>query len=168
MSTAAPARPRSANNRAKVAIVASLYNEQLVQGLIDSTKGELQELLPYSEIVTYRVPGAFEIPVCAEFVLQHAKPDVLIALGVILRGATEHGDLIAASVTDSLQQMAIKHVIPVIHEVLLVNSEEQARERCLGDRLNRGTEAGRVAVNMIQLFEKLHANYPSASQPTDF
>jgi 6,7-dimethyl-8-ribityllumazine synthase len=110
--------------------------------------------------MTYRVPGAFEIPVCAEFVLRNTEPDAVIALGVILRGETEHGDLVGASVTDALQRMAVAHCTPIVHEVLLLDNEEQAKVRCFGDRLNRGTEAGRVAVNMVQLFEKLRLTFP--------
>ncbi len=53
--------------------------------------------------MVYRVPGAFEIPVCAEYALRSTAPDALIALGVILRGETEHADLIGASVTDALR-----------------------------------------------------------------
>jgi 6,7-dimethyl-8-ribityllumazine synthase len=84
----------------------------------------------------------------------------VIALGVILRGATEHGDLVGASVTDALQRMSVAHCTPIVHEVLLLDNEDQARERCLGDRINRGTEAARVAVNMVQLFEKLRVTFP--------
>lgn len=160
MSEAAPSRPLVSNARANIAIVASLYNDRYVQGLVDSTRRELEQLVPHAQVMTYRVPGAFEIPVCAEFVLRNTEPDVVIALGLIIRGATEHGDLVAASVTDALQRMAVAHVVPVVHEVLLVNDEDQARERTLGERINRGTEAARVAVNMIQLFEKLRVTFP--------
>ncbi len=160
MSLAAPSRPVVSTSRVNIAIVASLYNETYVQALLDAVRRELEQLVPLAHVMTYRVPGAFEIPVCAEFVLRHNKPDVVIALGVILRGATEHADLVGASVTDALQRMAVTHVVPVVHEVLLLESEEQARERCIGDRMNRGTEAARVAVNMIQLFEKLRVTFP--------
>jgi len=162
MSDAAPSRPRVSNTRANIAIVASLYNETLVQGLVDAARRELELLVPEAQVVTYRVPGAFEVPVCAEFVLRNTQPDALIALGVILRGETEHGDLVGASVTDALMRIAVNHVVPVVHEVLLLDDVEQARERCLGDQINRGTEAARVAVNMIQLFEKLRVTYPFA------
>lgn len=160
MSDAAPSRPRVSTSRANIAIVASLYNEEMVQGLVDSARRELELLMPYAQVMTYRVPGAFEIPVCAEFVLRHTEPDAVIALGLILRGETEHGDLVGASVTDALQRMAVAHAVPVVHEVLLLDTMEQARERCLGERLNRGMEAARVAVNMIQLFEKLRVTFP--------
>jgi 6,7-dimethyl-8-ribityllumazine synthase len=160
MSTAAANRPAATNERARIAIVASIYNESYVKALIDSAREELNVLAPQAQVTTYRVPGAFEIPVCAEFVLRHAGPDIVIALGVIIRGETEHGDLVGASVTDALQRMAVAHVVPIVHEVLLLDDENQARERCMGERLNRGTEAARVAVNMLQLFEKLRVTFP--------
>lgn len=160
MSTASANRPAATSARASIAIVASLYNDTFVKALIESVREELKALAPQAQVTTYRVPGAFEIPVCAEFVLRHAGPDVVIALGVILRGATEHADLVGASVTDALQRMAVAHVVPIVHEVLLLDDEAQARERCMGERLNRGTEAARVAVNMLQLFEKLRVTFP--------
>jgi 6,7-dimethyl-8-ribityllumazine synthase len=142
-----------------IAIVASLYNNQFVQGLLDAGREELEELAPNASITVYRVPGAFEIPVCTELVLKSTKPDAVIAFGVIIRGSTEHADLVGASVTDALQQMAVRHVTPVIHEVLLVSSEEQAEERCLGVTINRGTEAAQTAVNMLSLFRKMRASF---------
>ncbi len=167
MSTAIPNRPHISTKRANIAIVASLYNETMVQGLVDGARRELEQIMPQAQVMTYRVPGAFEIPVCVEFVLRNTAPDALIALGVIIRGDTEHGDLVGASVTDALQRQAIAHVIPVVHEVLLLDDEEQARERCLGERINRGTEAARVAANMIQLFDKLRLTFPFPSSPSN-
>ncbi len=160
MSLAAPNRPRPSSSRANVAIVASRYNEAYVNSLVDSARRELEALMPGAIITVYRVPGAFEIPVTAEFVLRHTTPDALICLGLIMRGESEHGDLVGASVTDAIQRMAVAHAIPIVHEVLLLDDEEQARERCMGDRINRGTEAAQVAVNMIQLFEKLRVSFP--------
>ncbi len=159
MSQHSPSRPRPVQEPVSIAIVASLYNNQFVQGLLDAAREELETLAPNAALTVYRVPGAFEIPVCSELVLKSTKPDVLIAFGVIIRGSTEHADLVGASVTDALQQMAVRHVTPVIHEVLLVNSEEQAEERCLGVTINRGTEAAQTAVNMISLFRKMRASF---------
>lgn len=159
MSQHGPSRPRTIHEPVSIAIVASLYNNTYVQGLLDAGCEEINEIAPNASITVYRVPGAFEIPVCAEMVLRQSQPDVLIAFGVIIRGATEHGDLVGASVTDALQRMAVAHCTPVVHEVLLVSSEEQARERCLGGAINRGTEAGRVAVQMISLFNKMRASF---------
>lgn len=163
MSQYGPSRPNPIQDRVSIAIVASLYNNQFVQGLLDAGRAELEELAPNATITVYRVPGAFEIPVCAELIIKNTKPDAVIAFGVIIRGSTEHADLVGASVTDALQQMAVRHTTPVIHEVLLVSSEAQAEERCLGVKINRGTEAAQVAVNMMALFRKMRASF--AGQP---
>lgn len=159
MSQHSPSRPRPIQDRVSIAIVASLYNNQFVQGLIDAGREELEELAPNASITVYRVPGAFEIPVCTELVLKSTKPDVAIAFGVIIRGSTEHADLVGASVTDALQQMAVRHVTPIVHEVLLVSTEEQAEARCLGVTMNRGKEAAQTAVNMLSLFRKMRASF---------
>lgn len=166
MSLASPSRPGVSAGRASIAIVASLYNETYVNAMLEAARTELAELMPSAQVTTYRVPGAFEVPVCAEYVLRSTAPDALIALGVILRGETEHADLIGASVTDALQRMAVAHVTPVVHEVLLLDDEEQARERCLGERINRGAEAAGVAVNMIELFRKMEVSIPFPHPPT--
>jgi 6,7-dimethyl-8-ribityllumazine synthase len=155
-----PRRPRLIGPRKTFAIVASMYNQEYVQGLIDSCKNEIIAIMPNSSIPLYRVPGAFEIPVTTEYVIQHTGADIVICLGVIIQGDTSHADLIATSVTRALQEMAVRHQIPIINEVLLVNSEDQAQERCLGEDLNRGVEAARAALSMAELFQKLQVAYP--------
>ncbi|NIP92625.1 MAG: 6,7-dimethyl-8-ribityllumazine synthase, partial [Akkermansiaceae bacterium] len=87
--------------------------------------------------------------------LELEEPVCVIALGVLIRGETAHADLVAGSVTDALQQLALEYKTPVIHEVLLVANEEQARERCLGDNMNRGVEAARAAATMVEIFSEL-------------
>ncbi len=152
--TSLPRRPRSFGSRRSIAIVASLYNDELVAPLIESTIAELKQLDPTLGVSIYRVPGAFEIPVCTNQILSQTNPACVIALGVIIRGQTAHADLIGKSVTDALQNIALAQRTPVIHEVLLVADEEQAADRCTGDK-NRGTEAAKAAVTMIDLFAKL-------------
>ena len=165
MSNYASSRPRPTQEPINIAIVASLYNNQFVQGLLNAAKDEIEVIAPNASVDVYRVPGAFEIPVCVEHVLRGSSPDAVITLGVIIRGSTEHADLVGASVTDALQQMAVRHCIPVIHEVLLVSTEEQAEERCLGATINRGTEAAQTCVKMINLFGKMKSSF--AGEPID-
>ena len=74
---------------------------------------------------------------------------------MIIRGATAHADLIAESITRSLQQISIDNLLPIIHEVLLVNDAEQAETRSLGDEMNRGREAAESAVAMIEVMRDL-------------
>ena len=162
-----PRRPRLIGPRKTFAIVASMYNETCMNGLLESTKGELLSIMPTASVPLYRVPGAWEIPVCAEYVLQHTHADVIIALGVVIRGETGHADLITGAVAQELQTMSTRHLTPIINMVLLTNSEQEARERCFGDRMNRGVEAARAALNMAELFTKLHTAYPTPRTAQD-
>ena len=156
-----PRRPRLIGPRKTFAIVASMYNEEFVQGLIDSCKNEIIAIMPNSSIPLYRVPGAFEIPVCSEYVVTHTSADVIIALGVVIKGETGHATTVARTVARELASMAVRHRVPVINEVLLLDDEDQARDRCFGESLNRGTEAARAALSMAELFQKLHTAYPN-------
>lgn len=142
-----------------IAIVASLYNRELTDALTEATHGELQAIAPNALFPVFRVPGAFEIPVTIENLCQRGQFSALIALGVIIRGETAHADLIAASITRSLQEIAVRHCIPVIHEVLLVDSVEQASERVGGTQMNRGIEAARAAAGMADLFSQIEEAY---------
>lgn len=157
MSTALPPRPRNvSSSKAHLSIVASIYNSEFTNALVENAKEELAEIMPNARIDVVRVPGAFEIPVaCAALLESEDKPKAIIALGLIIRGKTQHGDLVAESVTSTLQQMAVEHITPVIHEVLLVEDEKQAYARCIGSQLNRGREAARAAESMVELFSKL-------------
>ena len=100
-----------------------------------------------------RVPGAFEIPVAVARLTrrQLKRPEAVLCLGVILRGKTKHADHIGHSVTQSLAQIAITSGIPVIHEVLLLETKAQAKARCLSSKTNRGTEGAHTALEMAAL-----------------
>ena len=151
MSNIAPQRPRQIFAcRRSFAIVASQYNPAYVKGLIDAVRHELGIIAPKATVSLIEVPGAFEIPVVLQEVAARGGVDAIIALGVIIKGQTAHADLIGRSLTDSLQSIALRFRIPVIHEVLLVDNEAQARARTLGETQNRGTEAARAAYQVSE------------------
>ena len=139
-----------------IAIVASKYNAAYTDALVTSASDTLEKICPNAELKTIRVPGAFEIPVVVERLARSQEtPGAIIALGVIIRGSTAHADLIAESITRSLHRSSMDHLVPVIHEVLLVDNADQAKARSLGDELNRGKEAAEAAVAMIEVMNSL-------------
>jgi 6,7-dimethyl-8-ribityllumazine synthase len=163
MSNAIPPRPRQVGLNARqlaarrFVIVASQYNGEYVQGLIDHAVHELRALAPSAAVELHQVPGAFEIPVIARELARNKKADAIIALGVILQGKTDHAANIGRTVTDALQRIAVEDGIPVIHAVLSVNSETEARERCLEEGMNRGTEAARAAIQIINVLKEVRS-----------
>jgi 6,7-dimethyl-8-ribityllumazine synthase len=160
MSSALPPKPRTIGPKVRICIVASKYNEQFTDALVENAIEELGELVPQGRIDLIRVPGAFEIPVMVATLLERDPPACVIALGLIIRGSTEHADLVGASVTNALQDLALKFMRPVIHEVLLVEDEKQAYARCIGTQINRGREAARAAASMIDIFQELDRSMP--------
>lgn len=141
----------------RIAIVASEYNPEFVQALVNNTCKELYLINPKCAIELFGTPGSFEIPLVADMVASQERHDVIIALGLVMQGRTKHAEFIAAGVSHALQEVALKHHVPVIHEVLLVANEEEARERCINKELNRGVEAARAALVMMRVVEQLRA-----------
>ena len=163
MSSALPPKPRIIGPKVRICIVASKYNEQYTDALVENAIQEINELVPQARIDLIRVPGAFEIPVAVASVMERDTPACVIALGLIIRGATLHGDLVVHAVTDGLMQIALEWKRPVIHEVLIVDDEKQAYARCIGVYLNRGKEAARAAATMIDIFQELDRSMPRNS-----
>lgn len=162
MSSQLPSRPESCSTPWRIAIVASLYNSQWVDGMISHFESELRAICPLSKIQTHRVPGSFELPLAVELLAAGKSIDAIAAFGVLLNGETAHATLVAQAVTNALLDTSLKHHLPVLHEVLLVQGEAQAAARCLEADLNRGTEAARAAVRMLRAIEKL--KLPHSSQ----
>ncbi|MDC0219573.1 6,7-dimethyl-8-ribityllumazine synthase [Verrucomicrobia bacterium] len=144
-------RKTPARQNGRIAIVASAYNAQYVDGMVEGALGVLT-----GEVELIRVPGAFEIPVLAATLARRKRmrPAAVICLGVILRGRTTHAEYVGQSVTQQLAALAVETGIPMVHEVLLLENKTQAKARCLKARTNRGTEAAHTAVAMVGLLSE--------------
>jgi 6,7-dimethyl-8-ribityllumazine synthase len=150
----------------RFAIVASRYNGRYVDAMVRAAKVELTHAGARA-VQVVRVPGAYEIPVVAARLARaaschatrssHQAPHLsaIICLGVILRGETVHAAHIGEAVSRALMEIQVRHEVPVIHEVLLLENEAQARARCLDPKRNRGREAAQTALTMAQVMSAL-------------
>ena len=126
----------------RFALVASVFNREYTDALLASA----QSALKGHELKIVRVPGAFEVPLQVQRLARTKRYAAIIALGVIWQGKTLHAQEILRAVTDGLMHISLETDVPVIHEVLAVSSEAEARARCMGTKLNRGHEAAQAAL----------------------
>lgn len=141
---------------AAVAIVAAKYNARYTDALAEAACEELKKG-GVTRIEVVRVPGSFEIPVVAARLAQANDPDfdAIICFGAIFQGETTHAQSIADSVSSVLADLQVASGTPIIHGVLLFTNTQQAEARCFGTEHNRGIEAARTAMEMIQVMRSL-------------
>lgn len=139
----------------RFAIVAARFNSHWVDELLRRCTDALtQRGVAPSDIAVVRVPGSHEVPWTVSRLAAGGDHDVIIALGVLLKGSTNHHELVATAVANSLLSISVQHDVPVINGVMAVDTEQQAVDRC-GERLDRGSEFAQGAIEMALLNQKL-------------
>jgi len=140
----------------KFAIACSRFNEFFVGKLLEGALDLLVRSGARAEDIDVAwVPGAMEIPLAAARFAASGRYDAVIALGVVIQGATPHAAQINGEVTKCLAQIGLEAGIPVINGVISANDIEQAIERSGTKAGNRGADAARTAVEMVNLLRAL-------------
>ena len=131
-------------------IVASTFYEELIDQMI---KGATEENNGMNDLNLIKVPGAFEIPGMINCVIENQNPDLIIALGVLIKGESDHFEYISSSVSNSISHLSIKNTIPIIFGVLTVNNMEQAIERAYVSKKNKGGEACKASLSVLGILK---------------
>ncbi|MDD2708716.1 MAG: 6,7-dimethyl-8-ribityllumazine synthase [Verrucomicrobiae bacterium] len=134
----------------RFAVVAARFNPKLADALLASTLDSLDQS-GARQVESFRTPGSYEVPTIVAHLAKTGRYQAIIALGVIMRGATLHAEHIGAAATINLQRLSIKTGVPIIHQILTPRNERDARARV---RL-RGIEAAHAAIDMALLMKKL-------------
>jgi 6,7-dimethyl-8-ribityllumazine synthase len=140
----------------KFGIVLSRFNDfmgqKLLEGTLDALKrhGVLDE-----DIEIVRVPGAFEIPITVKKMAKSGRYDALIALAVIIRGATPHFDYVAAEATKGIAQVQLETGVPIGFGVITADTIEQAIERSGSKAGNKGWQAAIAAIEMANVLRQI-------------
>ena len=134
----------------KIYIVASTFYEELINQMI---QGATEENNGMNDLKLIKVPGAFEIPGMINYIIKNQNPDLILALGVLIKGESDHFEYISSSVANSISRLSIKNSIPIIFGVLTVHNMEQAIERAYVSKKNKGGEAMKTGLEMLKLYD---------------
>ena len=141
---------------ARVGIVVSRFNEllssRLLGGAVDAFGGHG---VADEDIDVAWVPGAFEIPMVAKRMAESGKYSAVVALGVVIRGATPHFDYVASEVSKGVAKVGLDTGVPVVFGVITADSIEQAVERAGTKHGNKGWDAASAAIEMVNLMRQL-------------
>ena len=139
----------------RFAIVASRWNDAIVSRLIDGAQKALQDASADDDAVElFRVPGAFEIPLCGQKAAGSKKFDAVICLGVVIRGDTPHFEFIAAAAARGISEASLRTGVPLLFGVITADNAAQADERARDDQNNKGYEAAMAAVELANLYRE--------------
>jgi 6,7-dimethyl-8-ribityllumazine synthase len=146
----------------RFALIAAQWNESLVSSLIEGARGALLGLgVPEQNIDVVRVPGSFEVPQGALYAAQSGRYDAVVGLGVLIRGATLHFDVIAREAASGLGSVTRMTGVPAAFGIVTAENETQALARCGGALGNRGADAALAAADMALLRTKLVSASPT-------
>lgn len=141
---------------ARVAVVATRFNEHIVGTLLQGCIERLAELgLTDDRVHVERVPGAFELPVAARLLIDTRQYSAVVCLGCVIRGETAHFEHVAGQSAAGIRQVAVETGVPVIFGVLTTETEQQALDRAGGSHGHAGRSAAEAAVEMIALASRV-------------
>ena len=133
-------------------IVVAEWNREVTEALLEGAVRTLRSAgCPDLNIQIKYVPGAFELPLGAQFFAEYTDVDAVIALGCVIQGETRHFDFICQGATQGLTQLQIQWNMPIAFGVLTTDNLQQALDRCGGKHGNKGDEAAATAIQMVKL-----------------
>lgn len=136
-------------------IVVSEWNENITSGLYKGAVEALAENgVTEDNIITWSVPGSFELIYGSKRMIQTQQVDAVIAIGSVIQGETKHFDFVCEAVAQGIKDLNVQTDVPVVFCVLTDNTLQQAIDRSGGIHGNKGTEAAVVAMRMADLKKK--------------
>lgn len=139
-----------------IGIVVSEWNEQITANLASGAQKILFKYgLKAENLILEFVPGSFELPTAAQFLLEFQAVDAVICLGCVIQGETKHFDFVCQGVSQGIKDVSLKYNKPVIFGVLTDNNIQQSIDRSGGKHGNKGEEAAVSAIKMVALQKRL-------------
>ncbi len=140
----------------RIGFVVGRFNSAITERLLEAGLDAFRRAGGAEEDVTVlRVPGSFEIPVAAHRLAESGGLDAVVCIGCLIRGETPHFDYLSREVTRGIDEVALRHGLPVTYGVLTTDTVEQALNRSGIKHGNKGVDATMAAIEMANLFREL-------------
>jgi len=138
----------------KTIIVSTSYHKYITGSMATDFISHSGENI--SNIGFIESPGAFELPLIIKMILSKHKPDIILALGCIIKGDTRHDEYLSVSVINGLRNLSLEFEKPVINGVLTTNTEQQAIDRA-GVKLRKGLEYAKTRVSLLSIIKTVNS-----------
>ena len=139
-------------NGLRIGLIVSQWNKKITHSLY---KEAVETLIFHGvkdqDIITFHVPGSFELPFGASKMIDKHAPDAVIVIGSVIQGETKHFDFVCQATAQGVMDLNIQTQTPVIFCVLTDNTLQQAQDRSGGKHGNKGVEAAVAAIQMATL-----------------
>jgi 6,7-dimethyl-8-ribityllumazine synthase len=136
-----------------IGVAAARWNQAITDRLIEGAMSRLEEL-GVDEMTVLRVPGALELPL-ATLKLAEAGCDAIVAIGTVVKGETDHYDIVVTESSHGISSVALNTGVPVTNAILAVHDYSLATERAGVGEANKGVEAAEAAVSMANALREL-------------
>ena len=138
----------------RFALVVGRFYTELAERLVAGARAEL-DAAGVEEVDSFDVPGAFELPLAADYAARSGRYAGIVCLGAVIRGETSHYDHVCAEAARGIQDVQLRTGVPCGFGILTVENMEQALERTGGGKRDQGRDAARAVLTMARLRERL-------------
>ena len=161
-----PVKPKKMSHRAikgdfsakgkRYGLVVSQFNDYLTKKLLEDALDTLMRHGASSKDITVvHVPGAFELPLAAQKLIQKKKPSAVLTLSVVIQGETKHFDQVVTECAKGIRELSMTSGVPVILGMITASSAAQAIERLGIKHMSKGREWALSAIEMGSVIQKL-------------
>ena len=138
----------------KIGIAVSRWNSAITFSLLQKAKQAILDCgAKETDIEIVQVPGTYELPQAARYLIKHKKVKAVVSIGCLVKGETKHFEYIADAVSYGLMRLSLDEGIPIVFGVLPCLNEKQALARSGDSRRNHGYAWGLTAVEMAALYK---------------
>jgi 6,7-dimethyl-8-ribityllumazine synthase len=150
------ATPKRMSERGEYAIVVATFYEDLAERLVNgATEAFAEHEISPASVHAFEVPGAFELPLAANWCAESGRYEGVACLGVVIRGETDHYEFVSGEAARGIEYVQLQTGVPCAFGVITADTREQAEARAGGDKRDQGRNAAEAVLRSAALLREL-------------